>query len=177
MDALLPLIFIIVWVIIGAQAHKRKKQQEAIERGEAPAGQEKPKTGSILDSLRESIETMARELEGKTTPPAIPTKRQTMGKPDVGAAEQHRLRRMKQKTKSEISLEQLAEGKRRDVHARAYQREEMRPYETNLTPYGPKAAQGMRYIKKDSFSVGELRKAFVWSEILQPPVSLREPKG
>ncbi|MFP4417500.1 MAG: hypothetical protein ACLFSB_09535, partial [Chitinispirillaceae bacterium] len=116
--------------------------------------------GSLLDTLRERMETLARELEG---------------------GPQKQEKQQEEKVKKPLASHDLSKQKtkiRNDTTIAVFEPLEgavdVPPVKTTRQTEIVKR-KASRFVSANDFRTEQLRKAIIWSEILQPPVSLRRP--
>ncbi len=187
LEKLFPLIFLIIWSVIAAQARKRKKQQME-EEGEvvgrqterprrqqsAPPRKERNQGGeSVFESLKRSIETMANELEGGGEQAAIPKtpRKQPPAKKSMEAAEKARQERMQKGRLGKSRIEETTEKTEGKPLRRTIQ--EISPYDIEPTPYKMRKKPEGVLVESADLAPTALRKAIVLKEILDRPTGLR----
>lgn len=169
-ESLGPIILLIIWSIIATQARKRKNREEQEQDQPQPQQQQRRRPrddhrgGSLLDTIRKKMETLARELEGGTSEKQPQEKKADIRRPLAT----HDLSAEKPKIEHKIEPEIFELPKRGATILPAAQK----PRQQTAVTRGK-----ARYITADDFEKDKLRKAVIWSEILQPPVSLRRPSS
>jgi hypothetical protein len=186
LEKLFPIIFLIIWSIIAAQARKRKQRQmeeeeEALEhpverphrqqppppRKQAPHGGE-----SVFETLKRSIESVSAEMEGRgATPSPAPAQKP---KKDMRSAEEDRSRRMQ--AKARLGKSRIEEATER-TEGRPLRRSirEIEPLEGLPRPKpaeAPRVSVGVRIEQRD-LEPAALQRAVVLKEILDTPLGLR----
>ncbi|MFW5774959.1 MAG: hypothetical protein ACOCW2_01600 [Chitinivibrionales bacterium] len=162
-ESLGPIILLIIWAIIAAQARKKKQEdeseQQAPNQPSRPQREQKRGT-SLLDTLRERMETLARELEGGSPTPE---------------------KQEEEKAKKTLATHDLSTQKTKINHDTTTAVFEPLVGAVEVPPVSTTRQTGIvrrktnRFISANDFRTEQLRKAIIWSEILQPPVSLRRP--
>jgi hypothetical protein len=179
LEKLLPLLFLLFWAVIavqsrkkkvrkppplppGARARDRQRAAPAAGSGETKKRQPSPPlpARSFLDGLRVGFEGLAREIRssvGQDLPPSLGGTMQRVYEAEEGEGEQIIL---KPQAAEEVALSEIMSPIAQST---------LDQYHSSPHPYALAGAT-----KEAHYTVHQLRTAIVWSEILGPPLSLRE---
>lgn len=188
---LLPILFLIFWAIVGAQAKKRTQRQDKsspqppgkplspggrgkrpgeMQRQRSPQGQRPSPRGPLFESMRETLQEVWGDLSEAVNEdmPGAPVK-----KPSVhDKLDQKQEERRDRLSKAERKRTQRT-GETISVRDRLEQAPQIAMESTSSTRVEkPRIARDI----SSSFSSGtvDLQEAIVWSEILGKPIALRE---
>ena len=194
------LIFLIIIVSNVVSIRKRMKQQQAQEKEQAarPAAaqpdaakkEQKPETGwrrsleDFLGQLKEELEPATEEPTGYGRGARIPDDpliEERAGKPrekrpDTGKGKWTEAREEGRTDTGRRSMEEWASGRYGDTN-REIRESAARASREKEAPEKGAMAQEFSVGSGRSYSVAQLQKAVIWSEILSTPVSLRKEGG
>jgi len=167
LSEILPVIVFLFWVIFGVifkSAVQKKAKSPVQPRNEREERQKTPPKKRFGTNLKDALQMVLEEMDiterrNDELPESIPDKMDT--KPQ-------------QQPSPEIIMAGLPEisvkSRRNENDEQPYRREHMHPYqEQNIR-------KADTYIPSGKVYRNELLRGIIWSEILSPPLSLREPR-
>jgi hypothetical protein len=178
LEKLIPILFIIFWVIISLQGKKKKRRlPPPVPGGDRPARRDddsakkrreqqrnEPAPGlELLQNLRKSFENLSRELAAGEEGPS-----RTPADAKLAQSRERREKLRKAKMLKAQRASQQEEVALKDIMSPAVSKPGPLPAARSRSA-SRTARKGVR-----KYSVRKLRDAVVWSEILAPPVSMRD---
>jgi hypothetical protein len=171
LETLLPIIIFVVWSLVGVFVQKKKKasQQLPQRKSESFSGQPSPSTSGKPTSppttgkdILTTIETIFQELSGTTAPEIEMEQHSVPSTPEPEAVQVESTLATKTIVKNNLPTSESSEI------AKGFA--PIKEDTTNVFADNYREHKEMIF----DFSAEEARKGFIWSEILAPPVALRD---